>query len=99
MNDSVTMHTGPLGSTIHLPHADASDDAQSALTAEAASDADTEEPAPPSEPETSPGGAVRRARPLRGAPRTGGEPGFADVASGPLVRSFYRADRQAADIA
>ena len=68
MNDSVTMHPGALGSTIHVPRADAGDDVQSALTAEAASDADTEEPAPPSGPETSPGGAVRRARPLRGAP-------------------------------
>lgn len=31
--------------------------------------------------------------------RTGGEPGFADVASGPLVRSRCHADRQATDTA
>ena len=61
MNDSVTMHTGPLGSTIHVPHVDAGDDAQPALTVRAASDADTEELAPPSGSGTSPGGAVRRA--------------------------------------
>ena len=69
---------------------DAGDDAQSALTAGAAPDADTEEPAPPSglgdislwSGSSSPSASEEFRR-------TAEDPGFANVASGPLVRSFY----------